>query len=247
MAIGPNNRFNLRTDRMSTSQAYDASIDTGLRKYMLGVYNYMALGVAFTGILAMVVAMSPQFMAAVALGPFKWVLFLGILGLGFFGPRLMMTGSTTMAHGSFWLYAGMWGLLLSPMLYAYAQADIARAFFATAGAFAATSLYGYTTKRDLSGFATFFMMATIGLLITMLLNVFFFESSTLQVFLSAAIVLVFAGITAWETQMIKNFYRESDSHEVASRKSIFGAFMLYGSFITMFIHILHLFGAMNSE
>ncbi len=236
MAFGPERKV------MTREQVQRAEIDVGLRRYMLGVYNYMALGVAFTGALAMVVAMQPALLQAVLVGPLKWVLFGGIIAAGFFGPQLIMTRSAALAHVVFWVYAGMWGTLLGPWFYYYTGESIVRVFFITAAAFAGLSIYGYTTKRDLSRLGAFLCMATFGILIALLVNIFLLQSSGFHLLLSIVVVLVFAGLTAFETQMIRNFYYEGDSGEVQTRKSIFGAFLLYGSFVTMFIWLLQLFG-----
>lgn len=235
MALDP------RTQAVPRTGTRAAELDAGLRAYMLRVYNYMALGVAFTGVVALAVAMDPEIMRSVALGPFKWVLFIGILGLGMFAGRIMFTGSATVAQGAFWLYAGMWGALISPILYAYTGESIARVFFITAAMFAGTSLYGYTTKRDLSGVGGFLAMSTFGLLIAVLANAFIFQSYGFHMLMSVVIVLVFAGLTAYETQAIRQMYREQDGG-LNDRKAIFGAFMLYGSFVTMFIWLLQIFG-----
>jgi hypothetical protein len=246
MAFGPERRFPSRTATMTRAQAEAALVDVGLREYMLRVYNYMALGVAFTGIVAMLVAMNPGVMQAIALGPFKWVLFLGILGLGFMAPRIMMTKNMMAAQASFWVYAAMWGALIAPMFFMYTQESIAKVFFITAGAFAGTSLYGYTTKRDLTAMGRFLVMATFGILIAVVVNLFL-QSSGLHMLMSIVVPLVFAGLTAFETQQIKNSYYEADGADVTHRKAIFGAFILYGSFVTMFIWLLQLFGVARSE
>ncbi|MBL23709.1 MAG: hypothetical protein CMM48_07405 [Rhodospirillaceae bacterium] len=217
-------------------------IDAGLRSYMLRVYNYMALGVAFTGIVALAVASTPALMQTIAVGPFKWVLFIGIIGLGWFAPRVILTGSTITGHIAFWVYAAMWGALIAPMFYVYTGDSIARVFFITSGAFAGLSLYGYTTKRDLAPMGRFLAMATIGILIALLVNMFLLKSGGFHTILSIVVVLVFAALTAYETQAIKESYFEDDSHDVQSKKAVFGAFILYGSFITLFIWLLHLFG-----
>ena len=227
---------------MTQTQADVAGIDVGLRSYMLRVYNYMALGVAFTGIIALLVAMNPAIMQTIAIGPFKWVLFIGILGLGWMAPRIIMSKSMGAAQGAFWVYAGLWGALIAPMFWIYTGESMVRVFFITAAAFAGTSLYGYTTKRDLGPMGAFLSMATIGILIALLINIFFLQSAGFDLVLSVVVVLVFAGLTAYETQAIKNMYYESDDGDTTSRKAIFGAFMLYGSFVTMFIWLLHLFG-----
>jgi len=236
MAIGPERKY------MTPSQAEAAQIDVGLRNYMLGIYNYMALGVAFTGALALLVAMNPPIMQAVALGPLKWVLFIGIIGMGFVAPRIMMSGSSVAAQACFWIYAGMWGALMAPMFHIYTGDSMVRVFFITAGAFAGMSLLGYTTKKDLTAIGGFLAMSTIGILIALLVNMFLLQSTGFHFVLSIVVVLVFAGLTAYETQVIKNMYYEGDTADEAKRKSIFGAFMLYGSFVTMFIWLLQIFG-----
>ena len=246
MAFGPERGYQARINPMTRAQAEAAQIDVGLRQYMLRVYNYMALGVALTGIIAMLVAMNPAAMQAIALGPMKWVLFVGILGLGFFAPRLMMSKSVGVAQICFWAYAAMWGALIAPMFFVYTQDSIARAFFVTAAAFAGMSLFGYTTKRDLSAVGRFLVMATFGILIALLVNIFL-QSSGLHLLMSIIVPVIFAGLTAYETQQIKNWYYESDGSELTQRKAIFGAFMLYGSFVTMFVWILQLLGVARSE
>ena len=242
MAIGPDRRT------MTRSQADAAQVDVGLRNYMLRVYNYMSLGVAFTAVISLLVATSPA--AVGAISSMFWLFFIGILGLGFMAPRIMMSKSVMAAQACFWVYAALWGALIGPMIFSFAAIPdgpmiVARAFFITAGTFAAVSIYGYTTKRDLSAFQTFFFMAAIGLLIVMLVNVFFVQSTMMSLVVSGAVVLLFSGITAYETQMIKNMYYESDGGDVAQRKAIFGAFVLYGSFVTLFVHILNILGIMR--
>ena len=241
MAFGPDNRFELRTGTMTGAQADAAQIDVGLREYMLRVYNYMALGVALTGIVSMLVAMSPAAMATIFNTPLKWGLFIGIIGFGFFAPRLMLMKSVGVAQISFWTYAAIWGALIAPFFYVYTQESIARVFFITAAMFAGTSLYGYTTKRDLTGVGRFLMMATIGILVAVVVNIFM-QSTGLHLLLSVVVPLIFAGLTAYETQQIKNWYAQSDMGDVAAKKAIFGAFMLYGSFVTMFVWLMQLFG-----
>tara|TARA_B100000315_G_scaffold249409_1_gene280576 strand:- start:3 stop:725 length:723 start_codon:yes stop_codon:yes gene_type:complete len=238
MALQPRDR----TYAATAATAVGADVDAGLRTYMLRVYNYMALGVALTGILAMVVAMNPALMQTVAIGPMKWALFAGILGLGWFSPRLMLNGSTTAAHVCFWVYAAMWGALIAPMFYIYTGESIVRVFFITSAAFAGTSLYGYTTKRDLTTMGRFLMMASIGILVAIVVNIFM-QSAAFHYFLAIVVVLVFAGLTAYETQAIKDSYLAGDHADTATKKAVFGAFLLYGSFITMFIWLLTIFGS----
>ncbi len=224
------------------------ALDQGLRSYMLGVYNYMALGVAVTAIITMAVASSPAALETV--NGLKWVFFIGILGLGFFAPRLILSGNTATAHAAYWSYVALWGLGIAPMVGTFLRIDpsiVYQAFLISAATFGATSLAGYVTKRDLSGFGAFFMMASIGIIIAMLVNVFFVQSTMMSLITSVVTVLLFAGVTAYETQMIKEMYVEGDTAGVATGKSIFGAFALYGSFITLFIHILNIMGIMRSE
>ena len=235
MAFGPDRKT------MTRAQTQVADVNVGLRQYMLGVYNYMSLGVAFTGIVALVVAMSPALMEALVFSPLKWVLFGGVLLSGFVAPRVMMKGSIAACHAMFWIYAAMWGALMAPMFLIYTGESMVRVFFITAAAFAALSLYGYTTKRDLAPIGAFLVMATFGILLAVVVNIFM-QSAGFQLLLSVVVVLVFAGLTAYETQMIKNFYNESDGRDVQTRKSIFGAYMLYGNFVTMFIWLLAIFG-----
>lgn len=224
------------------------AIDEGLRSYMLGVYNYMALGIAFTAIVVMAVASSPAALATVY--SLKWLFFFAVLGLGFFAPRMIFSGNTAMAHAAYWSYAGLWGLMIAPMVGHYLALDsslVYRAFLITAATFGATSLAGYVTKRDLSGLGGFFMIASIGIIIAILVNAFFVASTLFSLGISIVTVLLFAGVTAYETQMIKEMYYEGDAPGVTKGKSIFGAFALYGSFVTLFVHILNILGIMRSE
>ncbi|WP_259781159.1 Bax inhibitor-1/YccA family protein [Aestuariispira ectoiniformans] len=228
-----------------------ADIDAGLRSYMLRVYNYMALGVAFTGAVVLFMSANPNLMVTLAVGPVKWVLFFAVLGMGWFSNRIMTMQSTAAAHAFYWVYAGLWGVMISPMVAYFLQTtagtmDVARAFFITAGMFAGTSIFGYTTKKDLSGLGRFFVMASIGLLIAMVINIFV-ASTAFSLVTSFGAVLLFAGITAWETQAIKNMYYSAGSSNVVTRMAIFGAFTLYGSFVVMFIHILNILGIMRNN
>jgi uncharacterized protein len=237
----------VRYQPQTTAQSR-AEIDQGLRSYMMGVYNYMALGVAATAIITMAVAANPAAMQAVY--SLKWLFFFAILGMGFLAPRLIFSANPAVAHGAYWGYVALWGLAIAPMVGSYLAIGpdiVYRAFLITAVTFGATSLAGYVTKRDLSGLGAFFMMASIGIIIAMLVNVFFFESTMMSLITSIVTVLLFAGITAYETQQIKEMYVEGDTPGVARGKSIFGAFMLYGSFITLFIHILNILGIMRSS
>jgi uncharacterized protein len=225
-----------------------AALDQGLRSYMRGIYNYMSLGIALTAIVILAVASNPAAMAAVY--SLKWVLFFATLGLGFFAPRLAFSGNAAVAHGAFWSYCALWGLMIAPMVGHYlavAPDLVFRAFLITAVTFGATSLAGYVTKRDLSGFGSFFMMASIGIIVAMLVNAFLVGSTMFSLLVSVAVVLLFAGVTAWETQQIKEQYFEGDLPVAARGKSIIGALQLYGSFVTLFVHILNILGIMRTN
>lgn len=236
-----------RTQFGHTTTASGAAVDQGLRQYMMGVYNYMALAVAATGVFSMLIASNEALVYQIAATPIKWVVFAAILGMGFFAPKVIFSGSRGAAHAMFWVYAALWGVLIAPMLYSFVSQDAAgtvyRAFFITASVFGAMSLYGYTAKKDLSGWGTFLIMATVGLLIAIIVNALIFQSTMMSLIVSCMVVLVFSAVTAYETQMIKNMYREgSDGND---RAAIFGAFALYGSFVTLFIHILNILGIMR--
>ncbi|MGJ3259988.1 MAG: Bax inhibitor-1/YccA family protein [Rhodospirillales bacterium] len=241
MALGPNNRFGARAGRMDHSQAYDASIDMGLRKYMLGVYNYMTLGVAITGLMAYVISTQPAIMQAIFGTGLAWVVMLAplafILVLNFGIHKLSASATQLM----FWAFAAVMGVSLSTIFIAYTDASIARVFFITAAAFAGLSLYGYTTKRDLTGWGSFLVMGLIGIIIAMIVNMFL-ASSALDFAISVIGVLIFAGLTAYDTQRIKSMYYEGDGAEVMTKKSVMGALSLYLDFINMFLMLLHLFG-----
>ena len=231
--------------------ATGVAVDEGLRSYMLRVYNYMAMGVAWTAIVALFMVLNPALMTAVAVGPMKWVLFIALLALGWFAPRIIFSGNAATAWLAYGAYATLWGVLISPMIAYFLGAGhadtVVRALLITAITFGATSLAGYVTKKDLSGFAGFFMIATIGVLIAIVVNAIFVQSTMMSLITSIITVLLFAGITAWETQEIKAMYLAGDVPEVARSKAIFGAFMLYGSFVTLFIHILNILGIMGGD
>ena len=231
----------------SVAQTGDLAVDQGLRQYMLGVYNYMALGVAATGLFSMYVASNEGLVRTIMSGPLLWIGFFGILGMGWFAPKVMMNGSKIAAHGMFWAYAALWGVMIAPMLYSTQQAgaaqDIYRAFFMAASVFGGLSLWGYTTKKDLTGWAPILVAGLVGVLVAMVLNALFFHSGMGSLLISSAVILLIAAVTAYETQVIKSMYREGSA--MNDRAAIFGAFMLYGSFVTLFVHILNILGIMR--
>ena len=218
-----------------------AAIDEGLRAYMLRVYNYMASGVALSGIVAALVASSPALLQAIYGTGLQWVVMLAPLGfvlvLSFGVNRL----SATATQALFWAFAAAMGASLSYIFVAYTGASIVRVFFITTATFGAMSLYGYTTKRDLTGMGHFMFMGLIGIIIASVVNVFL-ASSALHFAISVIGVLVFVGLTAYDTQKIRNMYFEADSADVATKKAVMGALTLYLDFINLMMLLLRLFG-----
>ena len=221
--------------------ARDAAYDAGLRSYMLSVYNYMASAVLLTGVVAMFFA-SSGFAEQVLNTPLKWVIMLAPLGFVMalsFGINKM---STATAQAVFWAFAVVMGLSMSSIFLVYTGESIATAFFATTAAFAGLSLYGYTTKRDLSGFGTFLIMGVVGLFVAMLLNLWL-QSSVMNLVISALGVLIFAGLTAYDTQRIKSMYAYVAGTDMVGKTVIMGALSLYLDFINMFQFLLSFLGS----
>ncbi len=240
MAFGSDRKY------MTPAQAEAAQIDVGLRQYMLRVYNTMAGGLALTGLVAFLIASSPAAVQLLFGTPLKWVVMLAPIALVFFFSFKIESLKASTAQTIFWVYAGLMGASLATVFLVFTGASVARTFFVTAAAFAGLSLYGYTTKRDLSAFGTFLVMGLIGLIIASIVNIFL-ASSMLQFVISAAGVLIFAGLTAWDTQKIKEMYWEADGHEVATKKAIMGALTLYLDFINLFMFLLQFLGVRRDE
>jgi FtsH-binding integral membrane protein len=214
--------------------------DVGLRRHMLAIYNYMASGVLLTGIVALLAASSGLTQALVG-SPLIWVVMLAPLGFVLamsFGLHKMSEGTLQLL---FWAYATVMGLSLSTIFLVYTGQSIATAFFATAGAFAGLSLVGYTTKKDLSGFGSFLIMGVIGLILASLLNLFF-ESGAMSFVISILGVLIFAGLTAYDTQRLKEEYVYLRGTQYRGKAVIMGALSLYLDFVNMFVNLLRLFG-----
>ncbi len=221
---------------------------------MLRVYNYMAAGVALTGIVAWLtfnaavvtdaaghITGLTAFGQAVFSGPLAIVLFLGTLGLVFFLSFRISSLNPSTAFALFMIYAGLLGLMLSSVFLAYTGASITRTFFISAASFGALSLYGYTTQRDLSPIGSFLIMGLFGLILAMVVNIFL-KSTGLDFAISAIGVLIFAGLTAWDTQRIKEMYSVNDDGTVAGRKAVMGALTLYLDFINLFLFLLRFLG-----
>jgi uncharacterized protein len=238
MALGSQPRWTVRP-----AVGARVDIDVGLRDYMLRIYNYMASGLALTGIVAYFFASSGLYrelaqtplIYLVILAPFGFVLALS------YGINRMQAST---AQALFWLFSAVMGLSLASIFLVYTGASIARVFFITAGTFAAMSIYGYTTQRDLSGMGSFMMMGLIGIIIASVVNLFL-ASSALQFAISVIGVIVFVGLTAWDTQRIKQMYFEIDHSDgqMAGKTAIMGALSLYLDFINLFMMLLQLLGA----
>jgi FtsH-binding integral membrane protein len=248
-------------DRNAVARGFGAEraavIDAGLRAYMIRVYNYMAAGVALTGVAAwltfqaaggdairavggQITGLTP-FGQAIFSGPLTIVLFLGTLGIVFFMSFRINKLQASTALALFMLYAGLLGLMLSSVFLAYTGVSITRTFFISAASFGALSLYGYTTQRDLSPVGSFLIMGLFGLILAMLVNIFL-KSTGLDFAISAIGVLIFAGLTAWDTQRIKETYAVNDDGTVAGRKAVMGALTLYLDFINLFLFLLRFMG-----
>jgi FtsH-binding integral membrane protein len=237
-----------RSYGMGASRAGLSAIDEGLRSYMLQVYNYMAIGLAVTGVVALgafSMAVSggqlTGFGQAIYASPLQWVIIFAPLAMVFFLSARLNKMSLGSAQISFWIFAALMGLSLSSIFLVYTGTSIARVFFITAASFGALSLYGYTTKKDLSGWGSFLFMGLIGVIIAMVVNIFL-ASSALQFAISVIGVLVFAGLTAYDTQQIKEMYSANDDGTLSGRKAIMGALRLYLDFINLFVMLLSLFG-----
>lgn len=224
------------------SQAQQAAYDQGLRSYMLQIYNYMAIALALTGGIAYFTAATPALLQAIYGTPLQYVVMFAPIGVVLFLSMRIQHLSFSAAQAWFWAYAALNGLALAWIFIAYTGHSVASAFFVTAGAFASLSLFGYTTKKDLSGMATFLFMGLIGLLIASLVNIFM-QSSAIQFAISVMGVLVFAGLTAYDTQSLKRtYYAIGGTGEQAGKTAIIGALKLYLDFINLFIMLLSLFG-----
>jgi FtsH-binding integral membrane protein len=230
--------------RVAHGQVAVDRIDEGLRSYMLSVYNYMGLGLVITGLVAYIVGTTPALYVPIMTSPLKWLVMLAPLGFVMFFSFRIEKMSVSSAQLAFWAFAALMGLSLSTVFVAFTGSSIARVFFITAASFGALSLYGYTTKRNLSGMGSFLFMGLIGIIIASIVN-WFLASSALQFAISVIGLLVFAGLTAYDTQRIKELYYELDNSDVMGRKAIMGALSLYLDFINMFLFMLHFFGASN--
>jgi uncharacterized protein len=235
--------------RVRSAATQDLAIDVGLRAYMLRVYNYMLLGLALTGGSAFIVATTPLGAAfytiqngfITGMSPLGWIALFAPLAMVFFLGFRIQHMSLGAAQATFWVYAALMGVSLTPILYLYTQASVAQVFFITAATFGAMSLYGYTTGRDLSSFGSFLFMGLIGLIIASLVNLFL-QSSMMQWVLSVIGVLIFTGLTAYDTQRIKESYYVGDDGTLAGKKAVMGALSLDLDFVYLFLMLIRLLG-----
>jgi uncharacterized protein len=235
----------------TVARGADVAIDAGLRAHMLRVYNYMTIGLVLTGVAAYVVVntnLRDLFfdfgVNGAGLTALGWIAFIAPLPLVMvlsFGIQRMSVGTAQLV---FWGYAIIMGISLSPILLLYTGASVAKTFFITAATFGSMSLWGYTTKTDLTGMGRFLIMGVIGLVIAMVVNIFL-QSSAVDFAISVVGVLAFTGLTAYDTQKIKEMYTVNDDGTVAGRKAIMGALSLYLDFVNLFLMLLRLFGNRN--
>src|SRR5262245_3264948 len=225
----------------STTRASDAPFDAGLRQHMLRVYNYMGLGLVLTGLIAFAVSSTPALYVPIFGTPLKWVVMLAPLAFVLFFSFRIHSMSASTAQAVFWAFCAVMGLSLASVFLVFTGVSIARTFFIAAAMFGATSLFGYTTKRDLSQFGSFLIMGLIGVIIASLVNIFL-ASSTLQFVVSIVGILVFVGLTAWDTQSIKEQYAEHFDAESRQRLAVCAAFSLHLIFINIFQLLLNFTG-----
>ena len=246
--------FNRQNIFQATTAKKTVVWDEGLRSYMLKVYNYMATGILLTGIIALIsfktsvvtdasgaITGFTSIGNALFFSGLKWIVMLAPLGIVFYMSFGINKMSSAKAQTVFWIFAALMGLSLSWILLVYTGASVARVFFITSATFGAMSIYGYTTKRDLTKLGSFLFMGLIGIIIASLVNIFL-KSSMMYFVISILGVLIFVGLTAYDTQKIKNMYSEIDGSEIASKKAIMGALTLYLDFINLFLMLLRLFG-----
>jgi FtsH-binding integral membrane protein len=248
------NKKGILSRAKEATQQSTVVMDEGLRAYMLKVYNYMATGILLTGIIALLtfkmsvvtdssgsIVGLTQIGNAIYMSGLKWLVMLAPLGIVFYMSFGINKMSAAKAQTTFWIFAALMGLSLSSILLVYTGMSITRVFFICSATFGAMSIYGYTTKRDLTKLGSFLMMGLIGIIIASIVNIFM-KSSMMYFVISILGVLIFVGLTAYDTQKIKNMYSASDTGELIGKKAVMGALTLYLDFINLFIMLLRLFG-----
>jgi FtsH-binding integral membrane protein len=228
-------------DNFQPAVSRTRDVHEGLRGYMMSVYNYMTMGLGLTGLVAYLVSSNPQLSQLFLGTPLVWLFMLAPIGIVFFlGARIHKMSFAT-AQATFWMYAALMGVSMASIFLMYTGQSVARVFFITAATFGATSLYGYTTKKDLSGFGSFLFMGLIGIIIASIVNIFL-KSSALQFAVSVIGVLVFTGLTAYDTQRIREMYEETLDGESLGKMALMGALSLYLDFINLFVMLMRLIG-----
>ncbi len=230
-----------KTNRSSFASSSNTAYDAGLREYMLKVYNNMGVALVISGLVSFLVANSQSLMQAIFTTPLKWVVLLAPLGFVLFFSSRINKISASSAQNYLWIFAGLMGLSLAPLFLIYTGASIAKCFFISASLFGTMSLYGYTTKKDLTAWGSFLMMGLIGIILASLINLFL-QSSSLDFVVSILGVIIFTGLTAYDTQRIKSMYYQLSDKESISKAATMGALSLYMDFINLFIMLLRLFG-----
>ncbi|MEQ1863787.1 MAG: Bax inhibitor-1/YccA family protein [Micropepsaceae bacterium] len=219
----------------------DAAIDQGLRAHMISVYNYMTMGLAVTGLVAYLTYATPALFSLIYGTPLAFVVMLAPLGIVWFAFGRIDRMSAATAQAWFWAFSAIMGLSLAYIFQVYVASDIVRVFFITSATFGALSLYGYTTSRSLSAWGSFLFIGLIGIIIASVVN-FFMQSSAMEFAISVIGVVIFAGLTAYDTQRIKEMYLEADDGETMGKKAILGALSLYLDFLNLFLMLLRLLG-----
>jgi len=231
----------IRTNRPSFASSSSTAYDAGLREYMLKVYNNMGFALVISGLVSFFVSNSQVLMKAIFETPLQWVVLLAPIGFVFFFGAKINKISASSAQNYLWIFAGLMGLSLAPLFMIYTGASIAKCFFITGSLFGVMSLYGYTTKKDLTGMGSFLMMGLIGIIIASLVNIFL-KSSGLDFAVSILGVIIFTGLTAYDVQRIKSMYYNFADNESISKAATMGALSLYMDFINLFITMLRFFG-----
>ncbi len=231
----------IKTSRSSFASSASTTYDAGLREYMLKVYNNMGIALAISGLISLLVSSSPGLMQAIFTTPLQWVVLLAPLGFVFFFGAKINKISAASAQNYLWIFASLMGLSLAPLFLVYTGASMAKCFSITGSVFGTMSLYGYTTKKDLTAWGSFLMMGLIGIIIASLVNLFL-KSSGLDFVVSILGVIIFTGLTAYDTQRIKSMYYQFSDGESISKAATMGALSLYMDFINLFIMMLKFFG-----
>lgn len=237
-------------NKIYTAPVETTVVNEGLRQYLMKVFNYMAGGLCITALVSWLMVSNPSILRifynitpqGASLSGFGWLAFLAPLVIVFAFGWVINRGTASQVKGVFWLYSALMGVSLCPILLLYTGESITRVFLITAATFGAMSLYGYTTKRDLSGMGSFLFMGLIGIIIASLVNAFFLKSTGMSYAISFISVLVFTGLTAYDIQNIKAMYVDYEDGKTASKKAVAGALSLYLDFINIFIHLLQLIG-----